>query len=60
LCDLTVSIGTQKDAKMEGIYEVKGDEFKLCVKVFGNDRPTTFDSPEGSSVALVVFKKEKK
>ena len=37
--DLTVTGGSQKDAKLEGIYELKGDEWQLCVKVFGNDRP---------------------
>lgn len=59
LADLSVSSGTQKDAKMEGIYELKDDEFKLCVKVLGNDRPTEFSSPEGSSVVFIVFKKDK-
>jgi uncharacterized protein (TIGR03067 family) len=59
LLDLTITSGIQKDAKMEGIYELKGDEFKMCVKVFGQDRPAGFEAPEGSATALVVMKREK-
>ena len=57
--DLTVPGGVQKDAKLEGIYELKGDELRLCVKVFGSDRPTEFKSPEGASVALLTLKRKK-
>jgi uncharacterized protein (TIGR03067 family) len=57
--DLKVSVGDQEGAKMEGIYELKGDTLKLCVNVFGQDRPNQFKSEEGSSVALVVLKREK-
>ena len=57
--DLTVAGGVQKDAKLEGIYELKGDELRLCVKVFGSDRPTEFKSPEGASVALLTLKRKK-
>lgn len=57
--DLTVTDGVQKDAAIEGIYELKDDELKICVKVFGNDRPTEFESPAGSSIALLVLKREK-
>jgi uncharacterized protein (TIGR03067 family) len=57
--DLTVADGSQKDAKLEGIYELKGDELRLCVKVFGLDRPNEFKSPEGASVALLTLKRQK-
>jgi uncharacterized protein (TIGR03067 family) len=57
--DLTVAGGVQKDAKLEGIYELKGDELRLCVKVFGSDRPTEFKSPAGSSIALLTLKRKK-
>lgn len=56
--DLTVSVGGQKGATLEGIYQVKGNELKLCVQVFGNERPGKFESPAGKSVALVVLKKK--
>jgi uncharacterized protein (TIGR03067 family) len=57
--DLTVAGGVQKDAKLEGIYELKGDELRLCVKVFGSDRPTEFKSPAGASIALLTLKRKK-
>lgn len=57
--DLTVAGGVQQDAKLEGIYELKGDELRLCVKVFGNDRPTEFKSPGGASIALLTLKRKK-
>src|SRR5262245_42804488 len=42
--DLTVGAGVQKGADMEGIYEFKGDELRICVKVFGQGRPSEFAS----------------
>jgi uncharacterized protein (TIGR03067 family) len=57
--DLTVADGIQKDAVLEGLYELKGDELRLCVKVFGKDRPGEFKSPEGSSIALLTLKRQK-
>lgn len=57
--DLTVSDGVQKDAVLEGIYELKGDDLKMCVTVFGKDRPTEFKSPDGGSVALITLKRQK-
>jgi uncharacterized protein (TIGR03067 family) len=60
LIDLTVTKGIQKDAVMEGIYEIKGDELRICLKVMGKDRPTEFAAPAGASTALLVLKREKK
>lgn len=59
LMDLKVLGGTQKDATMEGIYELKGDQLRMCIKVFGNERPTKFATAEGASTALLVLKREK-
>jgi uncharacterized protein (TIGR03067 family) len=55
--DITVGDGVQKGATMEGIYELKGKELKICLKVFGKDRPAEFGSAAGSSVALLVLKR---
>src|SRR5262245_8074295 len=57
--DLKIAAGVQKDAVIEGIYELKDDELKICAKVFGNDRPAAFESAEGSSIVLIVLKREK-
>lgn len=59
LLDITIKAGTQKDLKVEGIYELKGDELKICVRVTGNERPADFTSAENSQVALLVLKREK-
>lgn len=55
--DITIVAGSQTDAKMEGIYELKGDELRICAKVFGNDRPTEFAAPDGSSIVLLTLKR---
>jgi uncharacterized protein (TIGR03067 family) len=43
-----------------GIYEFDGDKFKLCVAAPGKDRPTAFESKEGSGQTLSVWEREKK
>jgi uncharacterized protein (TIGR03067 family) len=57
--DMKVTDGVQMDVTMEGIYELKNDELRLCVKVFGQDRPGEFKSPDGSSIALLKLKRQK-
>jgi uncharacterized protein (TIGR03067 family) len=57
--DMTVADGIQKDAVMEGVYEIKDDVLKVCVKVFGKDRPLEFKSPDGSSIVLLTLKRKK-
>ena len=44
---------------MEGIYQLKDDELKICLKVLGGDRPSEFNAPEGSSIVLMVLKRNK-
>lgn len=58
LVDIKILAGSQKDAVIEGIYQLKGDEFKMCVHVLGNDRPTDFAAPEGTNAVLVIMKRE--
>ena len=58
--DITVSAGSQTDATMEGIYEFKDGELRMCVKVFGKDRPKEFGSAEDSSTVLMTLKRPAK
>jgi uncharacterized protein (TIGR03067 family) len=42
-----------------GIYEVKGDELRLCVAVPGRPRPTVSTADEGSRQAIITFRRVK-
>ena len=56
--DITISSGSQTDATMQAIYELKGDELKICAKVVGTGRPKDFAAPEGSSCVYLILKRE--
>jgi uncharacterized protein (TIGR03067 family) len=60
LIDFHVTQGDDKGNTIEGIYELKDDEFKICAKLDAKERPTEFKSDENSHVALVVFKRQGK
>jgi uncharacterized protein (TIGR03067 family) len=58
--DLDIQTGNDKGKLQVGIYEVKGDTMKLCLAFPGaKDRPTSFDSPDGSAVSFVILKRDK-
>jgi uncharacterized protein (TIGR03067 family) len=50
---------TDKDKKGLAIYELDGDNFKICVGNKG-ERPKEFTGKKGSDCALYVYKREKK
>jgi uncharacterized protein (TIGR03067 family) len=56
--DVTVALGAQKGTVMEGIYSLKDNQLRLCVKVLGKDRPSEFKSVSGESTALVTLKRK--
>jgi uncharacterized protein (TIGR03067 family) len=43
-----------------GIYEIAGDDYKVCFAPPGKDRPKEFSSKPGSGYILQVWKREKK
>jgi uncharacterized protein (TIGR03067 family) len=59
ILDIKVKVGSQKDAVLEGIYELNKDELKLCASIFGMERPSKFEAPAGSSFAFAVLKRER-
>ncbi len=59
ILDVTIAAGNEKDTKFEAIYEVTDDEWKVCLKPGGKERPAKFESKADSGDALIVFKREK-
>jgi uncharacterized protein (TIGR03067 family) len=51
---------TDGDNTVKGIYELKGDELKICIAPPGQDRPTEFGAKAGSGHIFMVWKREKK
>jgi RNA polymerase sigma factor (sigma-70 family) len=48
-----------KGMLFQGIYELKGDELKICTRAPGKERPTEFTGKEGSECMLIVLKRAK-
>jgi uncharacterized protein (TIGR03067 family) len=60
IVDVSITKGDEKGTTFEAIYEVDKDEWKLCLKPFGKERPAKFESKGDSGDVLIVFKREKK
>jgi uncharacterized protein (TIGR03067 family) len=56
--DFKVEAGSEKGLTLEGIYEVKGNELKLCIRgEAGADRPLEFATKEGTRLVVFVLRK---
>lgn len=58
--DFTPQDGDDKGKSVLAIYEVSGDELKVCHAEPGKDRPTEFSAKKGSGWTLAVFTRVKK
>jgi hypothetical protein len=52
-----VKTGPPEGKTVKGIYKIEKDKLTVCLALEG-DRPKAFESKEGSSTLLQVFKKK--
>jgi uncharacterized protein (TIGR03067 family) len=57
--DMKFTEGPEKGNTSYGIYELDGDNFKLCLTITGKNRPTEFAAKPKSGHGLEVLKREK-
>jgi uncharacterized protein (TIGR03067 family) len=48
-----------KGQKLMGIYELKGDQLRICYASAGHERPTEFKAEPESNRTLLLLRKEK-
>jgi uncharacterized protein (TIGR03067 family) len=58
--DVTPKEGRDKGKTFAGVYEVKGDELRVCSSQPGKERPTELLSKAGSGWTLMILKRVKK
>jgi uncharacterized protein (TIGR03067 family) len=57
--DITGTDGPNKGKTILAIYELDGDTLRVCYDLGGKNRPTAFESKEGTQLFLVTYKREK-
>jgi uncharacterized protein (TIGR03067 family) len=57
IMDFKIEEGSAKDNVFEGIYELKGEELRICASNERGNRPGEFEAKEGSQRVLLVLKR---
>lgn len=57
--EATYTEGELKGKTVLGIYEVDGDNMRICYALPGKDRPTEFSSKPDSGHVLIIYKRDK-
>jgi uncharacterized protein (TIGR03067 family) len=57
--DLIIELDPNRPIIQPGIYQIQGDELKLCLEAAGLLRPTKFESARDSTANLFVLKRIK-
>jgi uncharacterized protein (TIGR03067 family) len=55
--DAVAEEGPYKGKAMLGIYELKGDDMRVCFAQPGKDRPTAFRTEKGSGLMLLGYRR---
>ena len=58
--DMTPTTGRSKDLPLLGIYELNGDEYRICYSQTGKARPAKFEAGAGSGQVLTVYRRDRK
>src|SRR5262249_5890704 len=58
--DVVAEEGPTKGKTMLGIYELKGDDMRVCFAQPGKDRPTAFRTEKGSGQILLGYRRVEK
>ncbi len=58
--DIKVTEGPDKGKTFLAIYELSGDDYKICIAPADKERPKDFTSTPGSGNRLQTWKREKK
>lgn len=57
--DIKGTKGPNEGRTILAIYEIKGDEMRVCYDMSGKARPTEFSAKKGSGQFLVTYRREK-
>jgi len=57
---IDLTLAAEKDTTLEGIYQLDGDTWKICLKVSGKERPTKFETQAGSEMVLATLKRQRR
>ena len=57
--NLNFTSGPEAENRSLGIYELDGDDWRMCLTMRGAVRPKTFAAPAGSGLALQVLKRKR-
>lgn len=57
--DIVPDNGPDRGKKQPGIYELDGDQLKICAAQPGKERPTTFDTKDKIGYTLMTLRRQK-
>lgn len=58
--DITGTEGPNKGKTFLAIYELNGDELKICYDLSGKERPKKFETKPNTQLFLAIYQREKK